>query len=76
MNRINLDTFDHEKMFKVKMEVYLYKDAAIILKQGKGNSADLKKYMEKRLRIIEKLLEVVRPFSIFEGEEGLLEVRK
>lgn len=76
MNRIDLNKLDDEKSFKVKMEVYLYKDAVTMLERGKGDKKKLRGYMERRLEIIEELLRITRPFRINEGKEELVEVRE
>ncbi|MEM0128099.1 MAG: hypothetical protein QXO03_03320 [Thermoplasmatales archaeon] len=72
---IDVGTMEQELAFKVKMHAYLYLDALIILKRGKGERGRLEDYMEKRIKAIEGLLNVRRPFVIKERDDIILEVK-
>jgi hypothetical protein len=74
MKRIDLGTLETDTSFRIKMEAYLYIDAGKMMQFGKGDPKKLRDYMDKRIRIIEELLKVSRPFKIIEGKETLLEV--
>ncbi len=74
MKTVYLNRLDPEASFKVKMEVYLYKDAGAMIERGKGDKTKLRDYMERRVRIIEKMTKISRPFKVREGGEILLEV--
>ncbi|MCL4447002.1 MAG: hypothetical protein M0Z77_11620 [Thermoplasmatales archaeon] len=74
MNRVDLSSLDSDTSFKIKMEAYLYVDAGRMLEVGKGDPRKLKAYMEKRIGIIEQLLNISRPFRLVEGDDTLLEV--
>lgn len=76
MNTVDLNRLDPETSFKVKMEVYLYIDAGVMIDYKKGDKLKLKDYMERRLKIIENMAKVKRPFKIKEGKDTLLEVVK
>ncbi|MEL9914554.1 MAG: hypothetical protein QW078_04575 [Thermoplasmatales archaeon] len=72
---IDVRTLDQDTSFKVRMQAYLYIDALYILNKGKGDRLKLEDYMEKRIKAIEQLLNVSRPFTIVEGDNVILEVK-
>jgi|GEM_PF-2461724 hypothetical protein len=76
MKRVDLGKIEGDRSFRVKMEIYLYRDAKTIMEFGKGNRKKLEEYMEDRLRVIEEILNLSRPFKIVDGKDELLEVGK
>ncbi len=75
VTKIELETLDPDKSFKVKMEAYLYIDAGKIMEFGKGDPEKLREYMDKRIKIIEEITKVKRPFQVVEGGRTLLKVK-
>lgn len=76
MKKVDLRLLDSETSFKIRMEAYLYRDAGIMMEFGKGNTKKLREYRERRIEIIEGILNVNRPFILTEGEDKLMEVGK
>ncbi len=76
MKLVDLGSLDPDTSFKIKMEAYLYIDAGKMLEYGKGDPRKVKKYMEKRVEIIEEMLKLTRPFRLVEGKETLLKVNE
>ena len=72
---IDVRTLDQDTSFKVRMQAYLYIDALYILNKGKGDRLKLEDYMDKRIKAFEQLLNVIRTFTIVEGDNVILEVK-
>ncbi|MGC8644636.1 MAG: hypothetical protein ACP5UO_00005 [Thermoplasmata archaeon] len=72
---IDVRTLDKDLSFKVRMQAYLYIDASVMMQRGKGDRWKLEEYMEKRVKAIEDLLRMKRPFVITDGGEKILEVK-
>ncbi len=71
--KIDLDSLEPNLSFNLKKEAYLYVTAEILLKNGRGNEVRLMEYMEERIKIIEKLINVKRPFIIIDKGKIIME---
>lgn len=67
LNVINLENYEKKVADEVRLEAYLYKDSLFMIERGKGNRQKLEVYGEKRIRKLEDILKISRPFKIIDG---------